>query len=150
MEIPYRLEQALNKLYTAFHKGSLNPKCCNHCAVGNICDNTDTWKHLTNEHGSMALNQLGRLNELFNRRINGYLPSELITVEAIFLSACGYKMPFRRSDKSVDPKDKEAQFNGLCAVVAYLCELDGVDNVMKITQLFEYEKEQPAFDLKFN
>jgi len=51
-----RLEQALHKLYTSFYDGTLNPECCYACAVGNICDNRDMWKHFTEAHGSLKLN----------------------------------------------------------------------------------------------
>ena len=149
MNIPQRLEQALTKLYDAFHHGTLNPRCCHYCATGNICDRVDAWKNFTDHHGSMELNRLGRLNEAFGRRINGYLPSELLTIEAIFLQGCGYKIPFKRSDRSVDPQDKDAQFNGLCAVVEYLCSLDGVGNVMDLTKLFEFENDRPRHELTF-
>ena len=148
MNISYRLEQAITKLYKAFHSGSLNPENCYHCAVGNICDNRDTWKHLTDKHGSTQLSYLGRLNEVAGRRINGYSPSELLTIETVFLQGCGYSLPFKRSQKKVDAKDKEAQYKGLCAVVEYLCDLDRVDNVMDISRLFEYENDQPRYDLQ--
>lgn len=144
MKLPHRLEQAITKLYTAFHNGTLDPVNCHHCAVGNLCDNNDTWKHLTDQHGSTQLSHLGRLNEAAGRRINGYSPSELLTVETVFLSGCGYSLPFRRSDKKVDPKDKEVQYRGLCAVVEYLCALDGVSNVMDITRLFDYADDEPV------
>lgn len=148
MNIPYRLEQAITKLYTAFHNGSLNPEDCHHCAVGNICDNLDTWKYLSEQHGTSQLSYLGRLNEGFGRKINGYSPSELLTIEARFLKGCGYSLPFRRSEKKVKPYDKEAQFNGLCEVVAYLCALDNVENVMDFSRLFQFENDQPIYSLQ--
>jgi len=147
MELPRRLEQAISKLYTAFHNGTLDPENCYHCAVGNICDNYDTWKHLTEQHGSTRLSHLGRLNELTGRRINGYSPSELLTIEKVFLAGCGYSLPFRRSDRKVNPKDKETHYKGLCAVVEYLCALDGVGNVMDITRLFDYTDDKPLHQL---
>ncbi|RZV61482.1 MAG: Na(+)-translocating NADH-quinone reductase subunit F, partial [Flavobacteriaceae bacterium] len=33
--------------------------------------------------------------------------------------------------------DKDVLFKGLSAVIAYLCELDGVENVMGYSKLFE-------------
>ena len=51
MQTPKRLEQALIKLYNAFHNNQLDPEDCTACAVGNILDNQDSWKHLSNEHG---------------------------------------------------------------------------------------------------
>ena len=147
MKLPRRLELAVAKLYTAFHNGTLDPENCYHCAVGNICDNQDIWKHLTEEHGSTQLSHLGYLNEVFGRRINGYSPYELLTIEKVFLEGCGYSLPFRRSDKKVDPKDKEAHYKGLCAVVEYLCALDNIDNVMDISRLFAYTDDCPLYEL---
>ena len=61
MTLPKRLDDAIKKLYLAFHSDQLNPKCCYKCAVGNILDNKDAWKHLTDNHGSVKLSYLGRL-----------------------------------------------------------------------------------------
>ena len=148
MKTSPRLDQAITKLYAAFHGGQLNPECCKSCAVGNILDNTDTWKHLTERHGSMMLSYIGRLNEGFGRRINGYSPLELLKIEAEFLKGCGYALPLiRQSKRPKNPTDKEVLFNGLCATVAFLCELDGVENVMDYSRLFEFEEENPIYEL---
>ena len=45
--------------------------------------------------------------------------------------------------------DKEQQFKGLCAVVEYLCELDGIPNVMDYTSLFETKEGKPVKELTF-
>ena len=95
MQLPYRLEQALEKIYTAFYHDELNPEDCWHCAVGNICDNVDAWKHFTDIHGSVKLNYLGRLHETLGKRINGYSPIELLSIEASFLKGCGYSLTAR-------------------------------------------------------
>lgn len=141
MKISKRLEDAINKLYVAFHNDQLNPECCNHCAVGNICDNTDSWKHLTDTHGSLTLNYVGRVHEGLGRKFQGFSPMELLEIETAFLRGCGYTLPLnQRSKKPVDPTSKETLFNGLCAVVEYLCKLEGVNNVMDYSKLFEYNK----------
>ncbi len=143
MKTSHRLERAINKLYVAFHNDELNPECCNHCAVGNICDNRDSWKHLTDEHGSTVLNYVGIVNENFGRRINGYTPKELLTIEVRFLQGCGYTLPLNhKSKKPAHPTSKETLFNGLCAAIAYLCELDGVENVMDYSKLFDFKNEK--------
>jgi len=140
MSITPRLERALSKLYEAFHSDQLNPECCKQCAVGNICNNNDTWKHLTYEHGSKDLTYVGLVNEKFGRKIYGYSPKQLLEIEAVFLRACGYGLPIRpNSERPTNANDKELLFNGLCAVVGYLCVLDGVKNVMDYSRLFEYE-----------
>ena len=76
MNIPKRLDQAISKLYQAFHNSTLHPECCQQCAVGNILDRKDFWKHLSDDHGSLKLNYLGQVHESLGRRFNGYKPSE--------------------------------------------------------------------------
>jgi hypothetical protein len=116
--------------------------------VGNICDNTDSWKYLSDTHGSLILNYVGRVNEGFGRKINGYSPSELLQIEAVFLQGCGYSLPLKRkSARPKDPTSKEILFNGLCAVITYLCALDGVDNVLDYSKLFEFENDEPVYEL---
>ena len=140
MKTSQRLEQAIQKLYTSFHNNSLNPECCNHCAVGNICDNHDSWKHLSDEHGSTVLNYVGIVNEKFGRKFSGYTPIELLTIEAVFLKGCGYSLPLNhKSNRPKNPTSKETLFSGLSAAISYLCELDGVENVMDYSKLFEFE-----------
>lgn len=143
-----RLELALTKLYTAFHNGELHPECAKSCAVGNICDNNDSWQNLTDRHGSLVLNYVGRVNQTFSRKINGYLPLELLKIEAEFLKGCGYILPLNyKTKKNINPTDKEVQFNGLCAAIAFLCELDGIPNIMDYSKLFEYENNKPIYTL---
>lgn len=144
MTTSFRLEQALKKLYVAFHNNTLHPECCRQCAVGNILDNREDWKHLTDHHGSMELNYIGKVHEIMGRKFNGYSPSELLKIEAVFLKACGYRLPLIHSNKN--PKnitDKDVLFNGLNEVIKFLCKLDGVKNIMDYTQLFEITNNKP-------
>jgi hypothetical protein len=144
MTTSFRLEQALKKLYVAFHNNTLHPECCRQCAVGNILDNREDWKYLTDHHGSMELNYIGKVHEVLGRKFNGYSPSELLKIEAVFLKACGYRLPLIHSNKN--PKnitDKDVLFNGLNEVIKFLCKLDGVKNIMDYTQLFEITKNKP-------
>lgn len=146
MEIPKRLEQALIKLYNAFHSNELNPECCTACAVGNILDNIDSWKHLTEGHGSLHLSYVGRVHQNLGRTFNGYTPVELLQIEKIFLEACGFKVPLcHYNPKPTNPTNKETLFNGLCAVVTHLCLLDNIPNVMDYTKVFEYETNTPVY-----
>jgi len=143
-----RLDRALSKLYKAFHNDELHPECCRKCAVGNICDNTDTWKHLTEIHGSLKLSYVGLVNQNFGKRIHGYSPLELLKIEAEFLKGCGYSGPIDRNcSKPKDPTDKDNLFNGLCRVVTYICQLDNVPNVMDYQKLFEVENDKPKYVL---
>lgn len=139
MKLSNRFEQAIIKLYAAYHNGSLNPECCKSCAVGNICDNTDAWKHLTQAHGSGKLSYVGLVNENLGRKFNGYSPMELLQLESVFLNACGYKLPFYGRQKVVKNLSKDVLFNGLCAVMALLCKLDGIPNVMDCSKLFDHD-----------
>lgn len=149
MNTPKRLEQALIKLYNAFHNNTLDPEDCTACAVGNILDNHDSWKHLSNEHGSLQLNYIGTVHQRLGRRFNGYSPEEILQVEKVFLEACGFKTPLcHYNPKPQNPRDKEILFNGLCAVVQLLCEFDAIPNVMEYSKIFEYEKDTPVYSLK--
>jgi hypothetical protein len=150
MITPPRLENAIQKLYIAFHNNELHPECCKSCAVGNILDRTDAWKHLSDVHGSTVLNYVGKVHQSFGRQFNGYTPYDLLQIEATFLNACGYELPLIRNNKKPsNPKDKDLLFNGLCAVVKFLCQLDNVPNVMDYTKLFEIENNQPKFELVY-
>ncbi|HMQ45502.1 MAG TPA: Na(+)-translocating NADH-quinone reductase subunit F, partial [Mariniflexile sp.] len=99
MKTSVRFEAALKKLYIAFHNNTLHPECCMQCAVGNILDNTDNWKHLSDQHGSLTLNYLGNVHQMLGRKFNGYSPLELLKIEATFLNACGYKLPMHHKNK---------------------------------------------------
>lgn len=144
-----RLEQALTKLYTAFHNGTLEPECARGCAVGNILDNTDAWKHLSDDHGSLQLNYVGKVHEALGRTFNGYKPSQLLYIEHIFLTACGYKTPLRHFNKKpTNSTDRCMQFAGLCAVVSYLCTIDNEPDVMKFNRLFERDHENARYTLE--
>ena len=138
MKTTVRFDNAIKKLYTAFHTDQLNPEDCAACAVGNILDRKDFWKHLSNDHGSLDLNYVGRFHELRGKRFNGYMPSELMKIEYSFLEACGYELPYRHNHKRPkDPTDKEVLFNGMCAVIEELCRLDGIENILDYQRLFE-------------
>jgi len=148
MKTPSRLERSITKLYLAFHRGELHPECCKSCAVGNICDNTDTWNHLTESHGSLKLSYLGMLNENFGRKIHGYSPKELLQIEVVFLKGCGYSLPLvRGSKRPKNPTDKDLLFNGLSDTVEFLCKLDNVPNVMDYSKLFEFVNDVPKYEL---
>lgn len=148
MKTPPRLERAITKLYRAFHENTLQPECCKHCAVGNILDNTDAWRHLATQHGDTQLSYVGVVHQRLGRTFQGYTPLQLLEIERVFLSACGFPLPLGRSRERPDC-DKETLFNGLSAVVAYLCKLEEVENVMDYSRLFEVENDKPRYELQF-
>jgi len=148
MKTSLRLEQAIIKLYRAFHSGELHPECCKNCAVGTICDHTDTWSYLSEMHGTLKLSYIGTLNENFGRKIHGYSPRELLQIELVFLKACGYSLPLVRGSKRPEnPTDKALLFKGLSATVKFLCKLDHIPNVMDYSTLFEFKKDHPKYEL---
>ncbi len=137
MKVTSRLESAIQKLYIAFHNGTLYPECCKQCAVGNILDRKDFWKHFSEDHGSLKLNYIGTIHQNLGRRYKGYSPEELLKIEHLFLKACGYELPLHFKNKKPDnPTDKDILFEGLSVVIDYLCALDGVPNVMGFKKLF--------------
>lgn len=151
MYIPERLEQAITKLYNAFHQNTLHPECCKSCAVGNILDQTEAWKHLSDSHGSVVLNYIGKVHQGLGRKFNGYTPQELLQIESVFLKACGYSLPLtHKGVKPSSPTDKDLLFKGLSETVSFLCTLDEVTNVMDYSRLFEFkEDETPVYELAF-
>ncbi|GAB4155470.1 MAG: hypothetical protein Tsb0033_04810 [Winogradskyella sp.] len=139
MKTSKRFENAIRKLYLAFHEGTLNPEDCKQCAVGNILDNNDSWKHMTDLHGSTKLNYVGLVHQNLGRRFNGYSPIELLQIEASFLKGCGYRLGRTYCHKPDSYKNQEVLFNGLSEVVGTLSKLDGIKNVMDCSFLFDYE-----------
>ncbi|MDQ7917697.1 Na(+)-translocating NADH-quinone reductase subunit F [Mesonia sp. MT50] len=138
MKLPKRTEDALEKLYTAFHKGKLIPECHSQCAVGNICNNTTAWQHLTEHHGSGKLSYVGIVHERLGRKFFGFSPLELLHIEQEFLSGCGYALPLHYLRRK-NQLHQDNLFEGLTKVVAYLCQLENIDNVMDCSLLFDYK-----------
>lgn len=136
-----RFNNAITKLYAAFTNGQLEPECCNQCAVGHILDGRDMWKHFAQAHGSTTLTYVGKVHEMLGRTFGGYTPSQLLAIEATFLKGCGYKLPLHFTTKPLFTTiEIQDQFNGLCAVVSLLCELDHINDVMSYTKLFDTAK----------
>ncbi len=135
-----RFTNAITKLYDAFHNGTLHPECACQCAVGNICDNNDAWKHLSDDHGSLNLNYIGIVNEKLGKRLYGYKPSELLRIEQAFLQGCGYQLPLKHNHfKPSNPEDRNLQFEGLCGAIIIMCKLEGINDITDYTKLFENE-----------
>ena len=141
MNTSSRFDAAVKKLYTAFHNNTLNPEDCTQCAVGNILDHKDSWKHMTDMHGSMRLNYVALVHQNLGRRFNGYSPVELLQIEASFLKGCGYRLGKNYCHKPDYFKDKAILFNGLSEVVSTLCRLDQMNDVMDCSYLFNYQSQ---------
>ena len=145
METSIRFDTAVKKLYKAFHDNTLHPEDCKLCAVGNILNNQDFWKHLSDDHGSLNLNYVGLINQKLGKTFNGYTPLELLQIEQAFLNGCGYVLPLHhRNTKPLEPTNPDNLFKGLIAVVETLCKLDNMPNVLDCSLLFEYPTQQKA------
>lgn len=141
MKTTTRFESAIKKLYTAFHNNKLNPECCKQCAVGNILDNNDSWKYLSDDHGALQLSYIGKIHQGLGRKFNGYSPLELLQIEMTFLRACGYQLPLHHKNKKPEnPTNKDLLFNGLTKTIELLCELDNIPNIMDYQNLFKFKK----------
>ncbi len=134
---PQRFEDAIQKLYTAFYSGTLHPECCKQCAVGNILNHSESWKHFADDHGSLRLNYVGLVHQNLGRKFAGYSPLELLQIEAAFLKGCGYALPLRHHSKRPEKAtDRDVLFGGLCAAIEKLCAMDSIENVMDYSRLF--------------
>jgi len=148
MRTSNRFNTAVEKLYKAFHDKTLNPDDCKQCAVGNILDNRDYWKHLTDKHGSVQLNYLGSLHQNMGKRFNGYSPIELLRIETAFLKGCGYYFTAQmRLHRPETTQDDYILFKGLCEVVSELCKLDGQKDIMDCSALFQYKAKTTNYEL---
>ena len=95
------------------------------------------------------MNYIGTVHQKLGRKFNGYSPQELLTIEKVFLEACGFKTPLcHYNQKPQNPRHKETLFNGLTAVISYLCKLDDVPNIMDYSKLFEYENNELTHKLE--
>ena len=139
MKTSARFDNAIRKLYTAFHNKHLNPDDYTQCAVGNILDHNESWKHLSDFHGSTQLNYIGLVHQNLGRRFNGYSPIELLQIESAFLKGCGYHLTLHHSLYKPEVITDDILFNGLCEVVSQLCRMDNLKNVMHCSVLFKYE-----------
>lgn len=138
MTLPQRLESALMKLYKAYNDDKLHPEDSCRCAVGNILDNKDFWKHLSDDHGSIRLNTIGLLHENLGRKFQGYAPSELLQIEVAFLKGCGYSLPLHhKGRKPNQPTNPDTLFNGLSSAIEALCKMEGIDPVLEFSIQFE-------------
>lgn len=134
MKLPARLDTALIKLYTAYTDQELHPEDACRCAVGNILDRKDFWKNLSDDHGSLQLNYIGRVHEGLGRRFFGYKASELLQIERAFLKGCGYSLPLSRSNqRPINPTDPDTLFNGLSEALTVLFSLEGLENQWELT-----------------
>tara|TARA_R110000803_G_scaffold129577_1_gene196813 strand:+ start:54 stop:494 length:441 start_codon:yes stop_codon:yes gene_type:complete len=134
--LPERFTRAIEKLYTAFHKGTLNPSRCSACAVGNIVGH-GKW-HFSSPNKILIDGDMTYIKDI-ELNDSQYSADELALVERFFVFG------FKDGCKDYHLiNSKENQFKGLCNVVEYLCQLDGIPNVMDFSKLFETNKDNKA------
>lgn len=132
MKTTERFDKAVTKLYNAFHNRTLDAFRCASCAVGQLLESSE-WGG-----GHDFINEKYRPLEVFCKNNSGYSEEELYFVEKLFMESHLCKNSISENEK---------QFNGLCAVIKYLCELDNIPNVMDYTKLFETEYNKPKYQL---
>lgn len=140
MKTTPRFENAVTKLYKAFHEGRLRKGFCHMCAVGNMVGGRTEWYNyiIGKERGDECLkykDKEGKQEGLYQINSTGYSLSEINKIEKLF--------------ETNTTKDMQGMFKGLCAVVEYLCELDNIPNVMSFQSLFEQENNAPVNKLQF-
>lgn len=128
-----RFERAVSKLYNAFHLGELNAldACC--CVVGNLCNNNGNWHPLYADMTKEKFEIIAQTN---------YSRDELRNAESIFMHGGDWREWTKHG-----VGNRDMQFKGLCAVVEYLAELDGIPNLMDYKALFETQNDKPKKQL---
>lgn len=77
----------------------------------------------------------------------GYDSTEVFNMRDTYLTKINwYNQVNRTGTHILTPNLRQ---KGFFAVVEYLCELDGIPNVMDYTCLFETENEKPKYELRF-
>lgn len=143
-KLPKRFTGAMIKLYNAFHNNKLDAYDCEMCAVGSLVGHY-MWYGLSinlddpSQEDYMVIQTdefiMGGKNE------SEYSLLELKNIEILFIKEF-------QKNKIKDGRHKESQFNGLCAVIEYLCELDNIPSVLDYTSLFEFnENNEPKNEL---
>lgn len=138
MKTTKRFDNAVRKLYTAFHENNLSAGLCNKCAVGNMVNGKTDWMGYVDGFKNTMHNQQKAYEQV---KSTGYTINEIVDVERIFEST--YDKFYYQG---IETKT-ESQYKALCAVVEYLCELDNIPNVLDYTKLFETEEGKPKYEL---
>jgi len=124
MKTTKRFDEAEAVLYKAFNEGTLNANDCTACAVGNMCNTANKW------HMGNSLTEIRDKDsyEGGSPKHKYYKGLELFQVERVFLKAHqDYALELGVIGNII--KNKQAQFNGLMAVLNYLAELDNIETI---------------------
>jgi hypothetical protein len=136
MKTTKRFDEAEAVLYKAFNEGTLNANDCTACAVGNMCNTANKW-HMGNYLAEIRDKDS---YEGGSPKHEYYKGLELFQVERVFLKAHqDYALELEVIQTPTDLlslrikskllKNKQAQFNGLMAVLNYLAELDNIETI---------------------
>lgn len=152
-----RFDNAVSKLIKAFFDETLEKGQCSCCAVGNICDNKSDWKNLFVTLGTsedreqincirsgitdtdarfFSPEELSEIREKAFDTIKqtGYNAYELAKVEKAFeenteaIKIGSDKYENEEGEEISHDEYIKDQFNGLCAVIDVLCQLEGINN----------------------
>lgn len=137
MKTTKRFDEAEAVLYKAFNEGTLNANDCTACAVGNMCNTDNKIWHMGN---SLAEIRDKDSYEGGSPKHEYYKGLELFQVERVFLKAHQdyalelevIQTPCELAYYPIEGKilkNKQAQFNGLMAVLNYLAELDNIETI---------------------
>lgn len=135
-----RFNKAYNSLVNAFYNGTLAKGTCKACAVGNIVADAigikarvpkNTEEHITiddNEYwDAIVFSSSAHNNKIEGLKCviaTGYSGQELLLIERAFEN--NTDINWDEYNKSSEQDILEDQFNGLCAVVDVLLELDNI------------------------
>ena len=145
-----RFENAIRKLIHAFFNDELIATCCRYCPVGNICGGDGwtniVWSHPDHTHFGgnnlslqFAIEHNPKALELITK--TGYSVRDIVLVENAFMGVV---------DRLVDLgsfTEIEINYQGICAVIDVLCEIEGYDSE-EYKPYFEFnEKHEPVNEL---
>ena len=130
-----RFNYAMDRLVRAFFDENLIPQDCRKCAVGNIV-RSSMWGHIFSTDGGVQFfyeKGVDTPSHVYTRAENlikstGYSVEEMARIELAFEKNTNYHMLHLRENQITRDEFIQDQFNGLCAVVDVLCELDKIEN----------------------
>jgi hypothetical protein len=142
-------QSSIKKLVIAFMKGELNATICTACAVGNICNNNESWADIRDVNTFKEVTACSSYLEkqaLKCIQKSGYSFEELMKIEKQFLIGVGMHngieinhIDFWHYNKLVDIGEADSiNFTGLMAVVDVLQEIHecNADEVKEAKEMF--------------
>jgi len=133
-----RFDNAVTKLYNAFHNGELNAMKSCQCAIGNMVGGHywNPYSQETQDEAGYNAREIINIEQIF---MHGRIPNKIM--QWYFNKTNFLNEGTGWSGYDVNNSNKELQFLALTKVIEYLCELDNIPNVMDYTSLFEFDKD---------